>query len=294
MHSIQSRGEKVFSVFNYIILALTALICLLPFIHVLALSLSSNQAIMANRVKLWPVDFTVEPYQYVMGRKLFWQSFVVTLKRLSLGVTLNLLLIILTAYPLSKSALKFRFRTLYVWIFFFTMLFSGGLIPTYLLINNLKLMDTIWSLVLPGGLPIFNMILMLNFFRQIPEEIEDAAYIDGAGHWRILWLIFVPVSTPAIATITLLCLVNHWNSWFDGLIYMNKIENYPLQSYLQTIIMRFDFSKLTPTELKSLAKLNQRSIKAAQIWIACIPILMVYPFLQKYFVKGIVLGSVKG
>jgi len=174
------------------------------------------------------------------------------------------------------------------------MLFSGGLIPTYLLINNLKLMDTIWSLVLPGGLPIFNMILMLNFFRQIPEEIEDAAYIDGAGHWRILWLIFVPVSTPAIATITLLCLVNHWNSWFDGLIYMNKIENYPLQSYLQTIIMRFDFSKLTPTELKSLAKLNQRSIKAAQIWIACIPILMVYPFLQKYFVKGIVLGSVKG
>ncbi|TLS50926.1 carbohydrate ABC transporter permease [Paenibacillus antri] len=290
----QTRGQKIFNVFNLFFLTLVCVLCLFPFIHVAALSLSENSAVSGGLVKLWPVRFTTEPYSYVLERKAFWTAFGVTIQRAALGTALNVLLVLLLAYPLSKTREKFRMRSTYVWIFFFTMLFNGGLIPTYILIKELGLLDTIWALVLPGAVTVFNVILMLNFFRQVPEELEDAANIDGASHWRTLWQIYVPVSTPAIATITLFCVVGHWNAWFDGLIYMRDASNYPLQSYLQTIVVSFDFQTMTATEAERLAKLNDRSVKAAQMIVAAIPILLVYPFLQKYFVSGIRLGSVKG
>lgn len=173
------------------------------------------------------------------------------------------------------------------------MLFNGGLIPTYLLVNKLNLTDTIWALTLPGAVTVFNLILMLNFYRHVPEELEDAAFMDGAGHWKILWKVYVPISIPAVATITLFCIVAHWNQWFDGLIYMNNAANYPLQSYLQTIVVEFNFQTMSATEAQRLAMLNDRSVKAAQMIVATIPILLVYPFVQKYFVSGIKLGSVK-
>lgn len=294
MASRDTRGMKIFGIFNIIFLVITCIVCLVPFIHIIALSFSDNSAVMGGLVKLWPVRFTLEPYRYVVERTAFWRAFLVSVERVVIGGVINIFLVILLAYPLSKPKHKFRMRTVYVWFFFFTMLFGGGLIPSYVLIDELNLMNTIWALVLPGAVQVFNIILMLNFFRDVPEELEDAAFIDGASHWRTLWQIYVPVSLPAVATIALFSIVGHWNSWFDGMIYMNTPENYPLQTYLQSIVVKFNFQTMSATEAERLAKLNDRSVKSAQMIVAAIPILMVYPFLQRYFISGIKLGSVKG
>ena len=275
-------------------MSIAALICILPFWYVVCLSMSSNGAVIAGRVGLTPIEFNLEAYQYVLERLPFWRSFGVTIQRALIGLPLNLVLVILSAYPLSKDSSHFHKRGLYVWFFFFTMLFNGGMIPNYLLVNRLGLLDSIWALVLPGCINVFNMLLVLSFFRHIPSELEDAAFMDGAGHWRILWQIYVPISVPVIATVTLFTLVQHWNSWFDGMIYMRNSTNYPLQTYLRSIIMNFDFSKLTPEEQARLALMNVRSVKSAQMVIGAIPILMIYPILQRYFISGITLGSVKG
>lgn len=292
----RSKPEKVFAVFNYALLILVAASCVLPFVNVIAISLSENSAVAANYVKLWPVKFTPYAYHYVITKAQFWKSFMISVQRVLLGLAINMLLIILSAYPLSKEGIRFKARTPYVWFFFFTMLFSGGLIPMYALVSKLKLLGSIWVLILPGALPVFNMILMLNFFRQIPREMEEAAFIDGADHFTVLFRIFLPCSLPSIATIALFTIVGHWNAWFDGLIYMRTAEMYPLQSYLQTVIIGLDFSKQSSISgnYTYLKFLSDRTLKAAQIVIAVIPVLMIYPFLQRYFVTGIVLGSVKG
>jgi putative aldouronate transport system permease protein len=296
MTVIKSSGEKAFTAFNYIFLTMVAASCVLPFVNVIAISLSKNAAVAANYVKLWPVQFTPYAYQYVVTKQAFWTAFYLSLKRVLRGLGINMALIVLTAYPLSKEVIYFKARTLYVWVFFFTLLFSGGFIPMYALVNQLKLLGTIWALILPGALPVFNMILMLNFFRQIPRELEEAAFIDGADHFKVLFLIFLPCSLPSIATMALFTIVAHWNAWFDGLIFMRSSEGYPLQSYLQTVIIGLDFSKTSSISgnYSYLKFLSDRTLKAAQIVIAVIPVLMIYPFLQKYFVSGIVLGSVKG
>ncbi|MDF2673954.1 MAG: binding-protein-dependent transport system inner rane component, partial [Clostridiales bacterium] len=218
----------------------------------------------------------------------------VTVKRVVLGTGINLLLTIMIAYPLSKETNEFKYRSLYTWIFFITMLFGGGLIPWYMVIKQLGLLDKIWALVLPGAVPVFSVILLLNFFRQVPKELCEAAFIDGAGHWTTLWKVYVPVSTPALATIALFAMVGHWNSWFDGLILMNKPQNYPLQSYIQTIVVQRSYSMMTREEIQELASISDKTLRAAQIFLGSLPIILVYPFLQKFFVKGIVLGSVKG
>jgi putative aldouronate transport system permease protein len=166
------------------------------------------------------------------------------------------------------------------------------LVPGYILITDLHLINTIWALVLPSALSVYNMILLMNFFRTIPAELEEAALIDGAGLFRILFSIHLPVSMPALATITLFTLVGHWNSWFDGLIYMMDTKKYPLATFLQTVVVQQDFSKMSINP-KDMENLSQRTVKAAQIFIGALPILIIYPFLQKYFVKGIVLGAVK-
>lgn len=290
----ESASRKVFRVINMTLLSLLGLICLVPFINVIAISFSDGYYVDANQVSLWPMGFNLSAYEYILTRASFWNSFGVSLERIALGGGLNLLLIILTAYPLSKEGNKLHFRNVYTWFFFITMLISGGMIPNYLLISKLGLRDTIWSLVLPGALPIFNLVLMLNFFRQVPKELEEAALIDGAGHLRTLWQIYVPVSVPAIATITLFCIVNHWNAWFDGMIYITTPSRIPMQTYLRSIIIDLNVADMTADDYELYALLANRTIKCSQIIVATIPILCVYPFLQRYFVSGIVLGSVKG
>ena len=289
-----TRGMKIFRVFNAVFLGLCALSCVLPFVHVLALSLSNNAAAQAGMVKLWPVRFTLYSYQYVLEREAFWRSLGVSFQRLVLGTSVNMLLTILTAYPLSKTKEQLPRRTLYAWFFFFTLLFSGGIIPLYLLIKEIRLLNKLWALILPTAVPVFHVTLLLNFFRQVPSEMEEASIIDGANQWRILLLIYVPVSVPAIATLTLYSLVGHWNSWFDGIMFMNKPEFYPVQSYLRTVLMATDMTAASSSEWKRLQEISNRTIKSVQIFISAVPILLVYPFLQRYFVTGITLGSVKG
>jgi putative aldouronate transport system permease protein len=174
------------------------------------------------------------------------------------------------------------------------MLFSGGLIPFYMVVNQTGLIDNFWALIIPAALPIFNVILLVNSFRNVPKELEEAAAMDGAGHWTILFKVLLPISLPILATLTLFVAVAHWNSWFDGLIFMNSPEKYPLQSYLQTVIINPDPRFLTERDLAILQLISNRTTRAAQIFIAMIPIMVIYPFLQRYFVTGIKIGSVKG
>lgn len=290
------RSRRAFVVGNAIFLALLACVCVYPMVYTLALSFSSSSAAAAGSVGLWPVDFTTASYNYVLGQSQFLRSFGVSLERVGLGVPIDMMITILIAYPLSKEASVFRWRTAYAWFFVLTMLFSGGLIPLYMVVRATGLLNSIWSLILPTAVQVFNVVLLLNFFRGVPKELEDAAFVDGAGHWTTLWKIYLPLSKPALATVTLLTIVFHWNSWFDGLIYMNSPSNYPLQTYLETLVVQqnLNLSQLTLQQAELMQLISDRTVKAAQIFIAAVPVILVYPFLQRYFIKGIVLGSVKG
>jgi putative aldouronate transport system permease protein len=279
---------------NLVVLALLALLCLFPILHILALSFSSATAAASGRVTIWPVDFTTQSYQFVLENAAFGKSFLISLLRVLVGTPVNMILTILVAYPLSRSRREFRSRDVFAWFFLITILFSGGLIPWYMVIRQTGLIDNFWGLIIPGALPVFNVILLANSFRSIPKELEEAATMDGAGHWSILFKILLPMSLPVLATVTLFVMVGHWNAWFDGLILMNSPDKYPLQSYLQTVVVNPDPRMLTERDLALLKIISNRTTRAAQIFIAMVPILVVYPFLQRYFTTGIKLGSVKG
>ena len=291
----QSSSRKLFIVFNTLLLTFITILGIIPFVHLLSISLSSNTAAMAGEVKLWPVGFSWDAYVYLGEKVEFFRSLGVSVKRVVLGSVVNLFLVFITAFPLSKSNDQFKFRTVYVWIFAITMFFGGGLIPTYIVVKNTGLIDSIWALILPGALSVWNMVLMLNFFRSIPRELDEAATIDGAGHWRVLWQIYLPISLPSIATIGLFTIVGHWNAWFDGILYLNSPEHYPLQTYLSTLIMSINaqMSSMSIEQLKVMENLSEKTIRTAQIFMGALPIMVVYPFLQRYFVKGMTVGSVK-
>jgi putative aldouronate transport system permease protein len=290
----RSIPSRLFGWTNTLFLLFVSLLCILPLIHVLAVSFSSSSAATAGYVTLWPVNFTLASYKYAFAKPEFIQSFLVSVQRLALGATVNMFLTIIIAYPLSKEVRQFRWRGVYVWFFVVTILFSGGLIPTFIVIKQLHLLDNIMALILPGAVPVFNVILLLNFIRAQPKELFEAAHVDGAGHWAVLWKIVVPLSKPALATLLLFSSVGHWNAWFDGLIYMNSPSGYPLQTYLQTVVINRDPSLMsTSEELKQLSQISDRTTKSAQILLASFPILLLYPFLQKQFIQGITLGSVK-
>lgn len=288
-----SFGRRTFLVCNLIFLVFISFLCLMPIIHILAISLSSGSAAAAGKVMLWPVEFTTAAYDNVFGKPEYLRAFGVSIQRVIVGTALSMFLTIVTAYPLSKDRNTFRLRTVYAWIFVFTILFNGGLIPTYLTIKSLGLIDSLGALVFPMAINVFNVILLLNFYRNLPKEIEDASRIDGAGHFATLWKIYVPLSLPALATTGLFTMVGHWNSWFDGMLYMNHPENYPLQTFLQTVIIKMDFRFIKSENVELMLQLSDRTSRAAQIFVAAFPILIVYPFLQRFFIKGIVMGSVK-
>lgn len=278
----------------YTILVIAAVSCVLPMINILATSFSDPGPAMAGQIGLWPKGFSLSAYNFIATNGAFWRAAGVTVKRLVLGVIVNTILTVMCAYPLSKTARRFPQRKYYIAFFLWAMLFSGGLIPTYLTVYRTGIMNTIWALILPGAVPLGNVILMMNFFRNLPDEIEEAAIIDGAGHWTVMLKIYVPLSTASLATVTLFAILGHWNAWFDGLIYNNSMDGYPLQTYMQTILS-LDFSTIsTITDAVKYARLSDRTVKAAQVFVGCFPVLVFYPFLQRYFTKGLVVGSVKG
>lgn len=294
MRVYNSAGTKAFAIANTVFLTGIALLCLLPIWNVLAVSFSSSEFAAANAVSFWPKGFTLKAYQFVADKPEFARAFLVSVKVVVLGTLINLILALPAAYVLSRDEKRFKWRNGYAWYFVLTMLFNGGLIPGYLTVKELGLLNTIFALILPGAVQVFSVILLMNFFRNLPREIDEAALIDGAGHWTNLLRIYAPLSKPALATITLFAIVGHWNAWFDGIIFMNSPENYPLQSYLQTVIIKPDFQIIASSDISLLSAVNERTSKAAQIFLATLPILIVYPFFQKYFMKGLVLGSVKG
>lgn len=291
----KSLGMKIFTVFNYTFLTLLAVTCLLPMVNQLAISFSSSSAVAAGKVGLFPVDFTLDSYKYMADKPEFWKSLAVSLERVLLAVPLSMFICVLAAFPLSRLDHEFPARKYYIWAFVVPMLIGGGLIPTYMVVRNTGLIDRIWALVLPYTVNVFNTILLMNFFRSLPKELEEAAYVDGATHWQVLLRIILPVSKPVLATVTLFVIVNHWNSWFDGLIYLNSPDRYPLQTYLQTQVVSANLmAQESLRDIRQIGLISDRTGKASQIFLAAVPVLMIYPFLQKYFTAGIVMGSVKG
>lgn len=279
------------------ILFFMALSCLLPIVNVLAISFSDNSAVAAGKVSFWPVDFTLAAYKYVLNDVKFFKSLVVSAERVLIGPLVNVLLVILCAYPLSKDEKQFHARKRYVWIFYFTTLFGGGMIPTYMVVNKTGMINSFWSLIIPGALPVGNMIMMMNFLRNLPKEMEEAALIDGASQWKILWKIQLPLSKACVATIFMFSLVYHWNSWYDGMIYFNTTKGQPMATYLHNVVVNNTLELMAAVDfetLQELMKLSTQTTNAAQLILAMLPILIVYPFMRKYFSQGIVMGSVKG
>lgn len=288
-------SSRIANIIIYLLLALSALTCLLPLLNTIAISFSDKAAAMSGKVFLWPINPTLASYRAILEDQQFFRSFWNSIVRVVVGGAINVVLTILMAYPLSKSPKYFPQKNIYMWFVVFCMLFNGGLIPTYLLIYNLHIMDTIWALVLPGAVPVFNVIILMNFFKGIPDELDEAARIDGANPWTIMIRIFVPLAIPSIATITLFSIVGHWNAFFDGMIYINTRAKIPLQTYLQSLVVEIrDTTGMTPDEIKRMNEMSSRTFNAAKVFVAMVPVLVVYPFLQKYFVSGLVMGSVKG
>ena len=284
-----SVSRKIFVLVNTIFLVAVALLCLLPLVNLFALSLSGKSAANSGIVTFWPVDFTLLAYEKTFQNNNFIRSILISFLRTGIGTVLSMCVITTAGYALSKD---FKGRTPLMWFFVFTMLFSGGLIPSYLVNSTLGLKNNFLIYVLPGAFSCYNLILIMNFFRSIPTSLEEAALIDGAGFFTVLRKIYLPLSKAGLATVALFIMVGNWNEWFTGILYMSDTKNYPLASFLQVIVVQGNQQDLAldPT---SAAAMSERTIKAAQVFIGALPILMVYPFLQKYFVKGIVMGAVK-
>lgn len=292
----KSFHSKVRVAVIYGIVLLLGLCCLFPLLNILAISFSGSAAVSANSVGIIPVDFTLTAYNKILSDGQFWRSFMISVIRVVLALTLNLAVTVPMAYAMTKSKKEFRARNIYMNLLIFAMLFNGGMIPTYILVRNLGLLNSIWSLVLPGALPIFNVIMLMNFFLGIPKSLEEAALIDGASPFQILIKIMVPCAKPSIATVSLFSIVGSWNDFFSGLIYMQKVENYPIMTYIQSLnvdIQELLKSGASSSALESVTELSNRNLNAAKIVVAVIPLLLIYPILQKYLITGMVMGSVK-
>ena len=277
----------------YGIVILLGLICLLPMLNILAISFSSSDAAAANIVGFVPVKFTTAAYNKIMEDRQFWRSFGISVFRVASGLVVNLVLIVLMAYPLSKTKREFRGRNIYMNLLIFAMLFSGGMIPTYLVVKTFKLSNTIWALIIPSLLNVYNMIIMRTFFEGISEELEDAARIDGCSEWKTLLKIVLPVSKPTLASIALFYAVWHWNSFFDVVLYITDRKLWPLQTLLREVVLTMSMAELN-AQMADVAAPPSSSVIAATVMVSTVPILAVYPFLQKYFVKGVMVGAVKG
>lgn len=291
------RKYNVVDVIIITFLMILTLTCLIPILNTLAMSFSDKTSAALGQVTFYPVNFTTAAYVEMFQDNRFFTAFGVSVLRVLLGTTINLVLSIMMAYPLSKKPSEFRFRNVYMWILVFTMMFNGGLVPTFLVVNQMHLIDTIWALVLPCAVNVFNTIILMNFYKEgIPNALEEAARVDGAGPWTILLRVIIPLAKPSIATIALFSVVFHWNPFFDGKIYINSPLNQPLQTYIQSLTVQVSpqtLANMTPDEIIRKMEVSSITFNSAKAFVSMIPILAIYPFLQKYFVTGIVMGAVK-
>ena len=288
-----TKGEKTFYSINYIVLALFGLSCLLPLLNIIAVSLSGSDAIMSGTVSIFPREFSLDSYKLlfegtnVMGA--FKNSIVITV----VGVILNMLFTILAAYPLSRK--YFYGRKFFTMAMVFTMLFGAGMIPSYMLVKFLGLTNTYWAIWIPGLVSTYNMLVMKSFFEGIPEELIEAARIDGCSEVRLLVSIILPLSKAVLATLTLFYGVGNWNNFMGVLIYINETSKYNLSVFVQQMIQSQSLLQQVASEnIEDISQITPEGIKSAGIMVMVVPLMLVYPFLQKYFVKGVMLGSVKG
>lgn len=288
----RTRSEKIFDGINILLLLLLAFLTLYPFLYTMTMSLSTPVDAKLPGLHLFPMRPTLESYGKVFNQSGILQAFWNTGLRTVAGVTLVLLFTSLSAYPLSRKS--FPHRGLLMKLYVFSMLFSGGLIPMYLLIRNLGLLNSIWALVLPGAVSAFNLIIMRNFFQSIPEEIMDSAKMDGAGELRTFTSIVLPLSLPVLAVVALWAGVGQWNAWFDAMIYIQDMDKQVLQLFVRRTVIEESDALASQAELMHATTYSKETLKAATVMIATLPILCVYPFIQRFFVKGIMLGSVKG
>lgn len=288
----QSRGERIFNFFNLILLSLIGLLALYPFWYTFVISISSAAEASSAGLHLWPGEISFTAYKMVLSNPDILTGFKNTLFRTIVGTVLTVFCVSVAAYPLARNEMPYRSRLTF--FIMFTMIFSGGLVPVYLLVKSIGLMNSRWALILPIMLTAFNIIVVKNFFQSIPESLAESARIDGASEFTILTRIYMPLSKPALATIALWTSVLHWNHWFDAMLYINENSKQVLQTFLQRIVIENSTELIESGVADATAtQFTPETIKAATVVVTVLPILCVYPFVQRYFTKGIMLGGVK-
>lgn len=290
-----SKGDRLFYALNDLFLVLVFVVCLYPIFYILAASLSSSSAVNTGKVYLWPVEFTFNGYEGVLRNPRimsgYWNTFQITV----IGTLVNVVSTVMIAYPLSRKDMLGRNAIMY--LFTFTMLFSGGLIPSYMLVREIGLMDSIWALIIPGAISVYQVIVTRTFFvSTIPDELYEAATIDGCSHITFLIKMVLPLSKAILAVLVLMYAIGHWNAYFDSLLYIQSPNKIPLQRVLRGILASFDAIDVSGLEPELQQKLQDQSdlIRYSSIIIASLPVWLLYPFIQKYFVKGVMIGAIKG
>ncbi len=291
----QPFSDKVFDAINWVYLSVALVLVLYPLLYILGSSFSSPEAVTSGRVWLWPVDFSLMAYELVLDYTTIWTGYANSLLYMVVGTLIGVCTTICAAYPLSRKEL--RGKKVFNFIFFFTMIFNGGIVPSFLLINNLGIYDTMWAIVLPGAVSAWNIIIMRTFFEgNIPQELYESAELDGCNDVRSLWHITLPLSGAIIAVISLFFAVWLWNSYYSALMYLSDQDKYPLQIILRQILIMNDTSNSLFADINSLLRNQgvQDVLKFVLIVVASLPLLIIYPFVQKHFIKGVMVGSVKG
>ncbi len=290
-----SKQDKLFYTLTYLFLGFATLTVVYPLIYILSASLSSADAVTTGKVILWPVDFSLDGYKTVLAYNRVWIGYRNTIFYTVVGTFISLSMTLMCAYPLSRKGLPHK--GFFTFLFTFTMLFGGGLIPTYLQIYNLGMINTVWAILLPGSIAAYQMIIVRTFFvNTIPDDLLESAQIDGCNDFRFFFSFVLPLSKAVIAVVALQYAVGHWNSYFQPMIYLQDTEKYPLQIFLREILVmsQMDASDYVDEETAVAIQGMRDLIKYALIVVSTVPILCVYPFIQKYFVKGVMIGSLKG
>ena len=295
MPRLLSRGDRVFTAAAVVLISLLVLIVLLPLLNVVAASFSAPADVTAGRVLLWPLHFTFDNYGAIFQYKSIWRGYLNTIFYTAVGTGINIALTMLCAYPLSQK--KFSGRRFFALLFFVPMIFKGGIIPNYIVVRDLNMLNTVWAVLLPGAISVYNMIVARTFIEStIPESLEEAARIDGCSHIRYFFSFVLPLSKTVVAVIAMYYAVAHWNNYFSAFLYLNDRRLYPLQLFLREILVnsQFDSSMMDDPEMAKQMQGLADTLKYVIIVVATLPLMCVYPFVQKYFIKGVMIGSVKG
>ncbi|QJD85421.1 carbohydrate ABC transporter permease [Cohnella herbarum] len=291
----ESGSDRAFTIVNYVVLSIVLIAVLYPLVYVVSASFSSSYAVLSGKVWLWPVDPSLDGYKAVFKNKNILTGFQNTVLYTLAGTLLNVIMTILAAYPMSRG--DFRGRHGFMLIFVFTMMFSGGLIPTYFVVKDLHMIDTVWAMLVPTALSVWNVIIMRTYFQTtIPHELLEASQLDGCNDFRFLLRIVIPLSGPIIAVIALFYAVGHWNQYFNAMIYLKDPHLYPLQLILRDILVQNEVKIDMLGDVKSAAARQglRELLKYSLIVVSSVPLLLIYPFVQKFFVKGVMIGSIKG